>query len=63
MNALPVKFLMSDLRTTSKDVGSYGGVNTYFVSDTKEEYKSELQSPQEPHTQEESKTTLLGCEA
>ena len=28
-------FLVSDIQTTTKDVGSYGGGKTYFGSDTK----------------------------
>ena len=32
-------FLVSDLQTTAKDVGSYGGGKTYFVSNPKEYYK------------------------
>ena len=54
---------MSDIRTTAKDVGSYVGGKTYFGSDPKEEYKSELWSSQEPCKEEEDKATLPGCEA
>ena len=50
-------FLVSDLHTTTKDLGSYGGGNKYFVSYPKEEYESELQSPQEPYKEEEDKAT------
>ena len=53
---------MSDIQTTTKDVGSYGGGKTSFGSDPKEENKSELQSPQEPHKEVEDKATPLGCE-
>ena len=53
---------MSDLRTTAKDVGSYVGGKTYFGSDPKEEYKSDLQPPPEPQNEEENKATLLRCE-
>ena len=35
---------------------------TYFGSDPKGDYKLELQSPLEPHKEEEDKATLLGCE-
>ena len=56
-------FLVSDLRTTAKDVGSYVGGKTYFGSDTKEEYKLELQPSQEPRKEEEDKATSPGCEA
>ena len=37
--------------------------DTSFVSDPKDHYKIELDSPQEPHTEEESNTTPLGFEA
>ena len=46
---------------TTKDVGSSGGGNTSFGSYPKEEYKSELQSPDEPHKEEEDNATPLGC--
>ena len=55
-------FLVSDIHTTTKDVGSYGGGKTYFGSYPKDEYKLDLQLPQEPHKEEEDKATLLGCE-
>ena len=38
------------------------GGETSFGSHPKEDYKSELQSPQEPHKEEEDKATLLECE-
>ena len=56
-------FLVSDLRTTAKDVGSYAGGKKEFGSGPKEEYKSELQSSQEPWKEEEDKATPPGCEA
>ena len=56
-------FLVGDLQITAKFVGLFMDEDIYFGSDPKYDYKSELQSPQELHTQEESKTTLLGCEA
>ena len=55
-------FLVSDIWTTDKDVGSYGGGKKYFGSYPKEENKLELQSPQEPHKEEENKATTLHCE-
>ena len=55
-------FLVSDIQTTAKDVCSYGCGKTYFGSDTKEENKSELHSPQEPHKEEQDKATPLWCE-
>ena len=38
------------------------GGEIYFVSDTKEVQKSDLQSPPEPHNEEENKATPLRCE-
>ena len=55
-------FLVSDIQNNAKDVGSYGGGKTPFVSYPKEENKSELQSPQEPHKEEQDKATPLWCE-
>ena len=53
---------MSDLRITTKYVGSCEDGDTYFVSYTKEDYKSDLQSPLEPHNENEDKATPLQCE-
>ena len=38
------------------------GGETAFGSDPKGDYKSELQSPWEPHKEEEDSAMLLGCE-
>ena len=38
------------------------GGETHFGSDPKGDYKSELQSPLEPHKEEEYRATLLDCE-
>ena len=51
-----------DLRITDKDVGSCMHGQEYFGLDPKEDYKSQLQSPLEPHKEEEDKATLLRCE-
>ena len=56
-------FLVGDLQITAKFVGLFMDEDISFGSYPKYDYKSELQSPREPHMQEESKTTLLGCEA
>ena len=56
------KIFGGDLQIANKDVGSCMGEDTYFGSDPKEYYKSELQSPLEPHKEEENKATPLGCE-
>ena len=53
---------MGDLHITDGDVGSCMGVETPFVSDPKGDCKSKLQSPLEPHKEEEDKATPLGCE-
>ena len=37
-------------------------VKTFFGSDPKEYYKSELQSPLEPQKEEENKAISFGCE-
>ena len=55
------KIFGDDLHIADKDVGSCMGEETYFGSDPKEYYKSELQSPIEPHKEEENKATTLGC--
>ena len=39
------------------------GGEEYFGSDPKEVHKSYLQSPSEPHNEDENKATPLGCEA
>ena len=38
------------------------GGETHFVSHPKGYYKSELQSPLEPHKEEDDRATPLGCE-
>ena len=43
------KFFVSDFHITSKDIGSCDGGETYFGSYPKEYYKTDLQSPLEPH--------------
>ena len=55
-------FLVGDLHITAQDVGSCMDGETYFGSDQKYDYKSKLQSPLEPHMEEEDKATPLGCE-
>ena len=55
-------FSVGDFQITAKDDGSCEGGETYFGSDPKEGYKSELQSPLEPHNDEEDKATPFGCE-
>ena len=39
------------------------GGEKYFGSDPKEVHKSDLQSPSEPHNEDENNATPLGCEA
>ena len=56
------RFFVGDLQIIAKDVSSYKGDATYFVSNPKEVHKSYLQSPLEPHNEEEDKATPLGCE-
>ena len=56
-------FLVGDLKITAQYVGLCMSTDTYFGSYPKYYYKSELDSPQEPHTEEEIKSTPLGCEA
>ena len=53
---------MGDFYITAKDVGSCEGCDTSFGSKPKEDYKSDLQSPLEPHNEEEDKDTPLRCE-
>ena len=55
------RVLVGDMKITDRDVGSCMGGETPFGSDPKEYYKSELQSPLEPH-KEEDRATPLGCE-
>ena len=55
-------FFVDDIQITSQDAGSCMGGETYFVSDPKEAHKSDLQSPPDPHNEEENKATLLRCE-
>ena len=50
------------MQITERDVGSCMGGETPFGSDPKGDYKLELQSPLEPHKEEEYKATLLECE-
>ena len=38
------------------------GGDTYVVSDPKEYYKTDLQSPLEPQNKKENKAIPLGCE-
>ena len=44
-------FFFGDLQIIAKDVGSCEGGETYFVSERKEDYRSDLQSPLEPHNE------------
>ena len=55
-------FFVVDFQITAKDVGPCEGGETYFGSDPKKDYKSDLQSPIEPHNEKEDKATPLGCE-
>ena len=55
-------FFVGDIWITAKNFGSCEDGETYFISYTKEYYKSDLQSPLEPHNEEENKATPLGCE-
>ena len=55
-------FLVGELQITTKFVGLFMDEYIYFVSYPKDDYKSELQSPQEPHKEEENKAAPLGCE-
>ena len=54
-------FFVGDFHITAKDVGSCEGGETYFGSDPKEQYKLDLQSPIEPHNDEEEKATPFAC--
>ena len=56
-------FWVGDLQITAQGSGSCMGGETYFGSDQKEVHKSYLQSPYEPHNEDENKATPLGCEA
>ena len=51
---------MGDIHITDRYVGSCMGGETSFVSYPKQDYESELQSPQEPHKEVEDKATHLG---
>ena len=55
-------FSVGDFHIIAKDVGPCEGGETYFGSYPKEYYESYLQSPIEPHNEEEDKATPLGCE-
>ena len=55
-------FFVGDFHITAEDVSSCEGGETYFGSEPKEYYKSNLQSPLEPHNEQEDKATPLGCE-
>ena len=57
------KFFVVDFQITAKDVGSCEDGDTYFVSYPKQYYKWYLQSPLEPHNEQEDKDTTFGCEA
>ena len=54
-------FWVGDLQITAQGFGSCMGYETYFVLYPKEVHKSDLQSPSEPHNEDENKATLLGC--
>ena len=54
---------MGDLQITAQYVGLFMAEDIYFGSYPKYDYKSKLQSPRGPHTEEEIQTTPLGCEA
>ena len=56
-------FLVGDLRITAQIFGSCMVDETYFQSDPKYVHKSDLQSPSEPHNEDEHKATSLGREA
>ena len=56
-------FLVGDLRITTQGSGSCMGGEPYFGSNPKQVHKSDLQSPSEPHNEDENKATPLGCEA
>ena len=55
-------FLLGDIRITAQGSSSCMGGETYFISYPKEVHKSDLQSPFEPHNEDENKATPLGCE-
>ena len=57
------KLLGGLFRITAQGFGSCMGSETSLRSDPKEVHKSDLQSPSKPHNEDESKTTLLGCQA
>ena len=56
------KLFGGDIQITGKDVGSCMVNDTYFGLYPNEYHKSELQSPLEPHKEEENKAIPLGCE-
>ena len=55
-------FLVGDLQITTQYVGLFMDKYIYIGLYPKDNYKSKLQSPREPHMEEESKTTPFGCE-
>ena len=61
-NECTSNFFVGDLHITDRDVVSCMGGETPFGSYLKGSYKSYLQSPLEPHKEEENKATPLGCE-
>ena len=56
-------FLVGDLRITTQGFGSCMGGEISFRSDPKEKHNSYLQSPLEPHKEEEIEHISVGCEA
>ena len=55
-------FLMGDLQITAQGFGSCMGGERSFRSDPKEKHNSDLQSPLEPHKEEEIEHISVGCE-
>ena len=57
------RLFVGDFQITTKDVGSCEDGETSFGLDPKEVYKLDLQSPLEPHNDEEDRDTPLGVNA
>ena len=53
---------MGDIQIIAKDVVKCEEGEESFGSYPKEDYKSDSQSPLEPHNEKEYKVTPLGCE-
>ena len=55
-------FSVCDHKIIAKEGDVFNGDKAYFGSDPKEEHRSYLKSPFEPHNEVEDKPTIVGCE-